>query len=426
MALIQPFRGFRYNETLGKRIDKLTSPLFDVVSEQHRQKLYKNSKNSIHLSVPTEGYESTAYADRIIQWKKEGVIVREDKPSIYVYYQYFHLPNDSKSYCRKGFIANVQLYEWEDQVILRHENTIPQSVDGRKAVLKETGLNVSPTHGLYTDSTYVVEPLMNEAIENPIYDSVDYQGVRDVLGIIDDPNKCAVFVDLLSEKQIILADGHHRYQGALNLRNEQKDASINFSDNDSLNHIMMYLTNTESDDLKIFPTHRLIKGIPDFNQEWFLEKLENYFHIQELEDDEDVFNLIAGKRWAFGLFIGEKLFNIRLRQQKHFEMEWELPDLVKDLDVTVLHYYIFEKVLKIRRDEQPKSEYLSFERNLSVCYRKSIKGEINAALITQSIPMETVKSVCYSGTIMPQKSTYFYPKVICGYLFSSIKPEDHE
>lgn len=424
MANIRAFKGYRYNSVLSENIEKYTSPLFDVVSDKHKQRLYKNDKNSIHLAVPSEGHQSEAYGKRIEAWKRDGVIKMDETPSIYVYYQFFHLPNDPKKYCRKGFIANVQLYDWEDQVILRHENTIPQSVQDRKSVLRETGMNVSPTHGLYTDADFTVESIMDEAIRNPTYDSVDYQGVRDVMAIIDDPTNCKIFIELMEEKQIILGDGHHRYQAALENRNEIKERD-DFSVKNPANYIMMYLTNTESDDVKVFPTHRLLKNVDEFDQEKFLEDLAQFFHIQEIEDDEDIFNLIAGKRWAFGMFLGERLFNIRLRQHKQFEMEWEVPDLIRDLDLTVLHYYVFEKIFGIGRLDQPRSEQLEFERNVNVCYRKSMKGEVNAAFLTQSIPMETIKSVCYSGYVMPQKSTYFYPKVICGYLFVSIKQEDY-
>jgi uncharacterized protein (DUF1015 family) len=186
MAEIKPIRGWRYNDSLAKNIDTLTSPLFDVVSDKQRKSLYQNPLNSIHLSVP-EGPEAASRAGKLLQqWKKEGVIVQDKLPAIYVYYQFFKLAGSTKEYCRKGFISHIRTYDWDENVILRHENTIPKSVNDRVELLEKTELHVSPTHGLYTDETFALEKYMDEAISNPIYECEDYQGVRDVMGLIHD------------------------------------------------------------------------------------------------------------------------------------------------------------------------------------------------------------------------------------------------
>ena len=421
MAEIKPFRALRYNEELGTQMANLVSPLFDVVSLEHRKKLYSHKFNSIHLSVPQEGYHSPEFIERSKDWQRGGILISDEVESIYVYYQYYTSKESGKSRCRKGFIADSRIYDWSERVVFRHEGTIPKSVAGRKSVLEDTGLNVSPLHGLYTDQDHELEHLMDQAIENPIYDTEDYQGVRDVLGRITDTKIIEKFVEVLKDKPIILADGHHRYEAALQHKLEQ-----NGSDQDPYNFQMMYLTNTESDDLEILPTHRLIQGLENFDEDAFLESLSKYFHVLELEDDSDVFQLMAGRRWAFGLYLGDKQFNIRLKQHNQFEMDWDLPELVKNLDLTVLHYFLIEKILKIPQMEQSKSENLVYERNAQVCLKRVLKEEAHCAILTQPLSVEKVKDVCYSGYTLPQKSTFFYPKVICGYLFNSIKPEDHD
>jgi uncharacterized protein (DUF1015 family) len=137
MAEIKPLRAWRYNNDLSKDIEALTSPLFDVVSEKQRQSLYQNEFNSIHISVPKPPNAAIKAESLLKKWKAEGVIVQDDKPGIYVYYQYFNLAG-AKSLCRKGFVCNIRIYDWDENVILRHENTIPKSVNDRIELLEKT------------------------------------------------------------------------------------------------------------------------------------------------------------------------------------------------------------------------------------------------------------------------------------------------
>src|SRR5690606_2280096 len=171
---------------LSEQIEELTSPLFDVVSQKQLEALYKNDKNSIHLSVPKGDNPAIEAKKTLKKWKKEGVILRDKIPGIYVYYQYFTLSGDPKEYCRKGFICHIKAYDWEEQMVLRHENTIPKAVNDRIDILRETGFQSSPTHGLYHDPEFLLEQYMDEAISAPLYDIEDYQGVREVLGVIHD------------------------------------------------------------------------------------------------------------------------------------------------------------------------------------------------------------------------------------------------
>ena len=148
MAEIKPLRAWRYSPALQKKLDTLVSPLFDVVSEKQRRHLYEEPHNSIHISVP-EGEDASISASRkLIAWKQDHAIIQDQLPGIYVYYQYFNLPGSSKELIRKGFIANLKIYDWDEKVLLRHENTMPFSVNDRINVLDKTQMNVSPTHGL--------------------------------------------------------------------------------------------------------------------------------------------------------------------------------------------------------------------------------------------------------------------------------------
>lgn len=426
MAEIKPLRAWRYNDKLGANIESLTSPLFDVVSDKQRYALYENEFNSIHLSVPLgEGPEAASHAARTLQqWKQDKIIVQDPLPGIYVYYQYFSLAGRKRTFVRKGFICNIKASDWHEKVILRHENTIPDSVDDRITLLKETALNVSPTHGLYTDETFELEQYMDESMRNPIYETEDYQGVKDVLSVIHDARVIRIFTDVLKNKQVILADGHHRYEGSLQYRKEQMRKNPDHTGNEGYNFHLMYLTNTEADDLRILPTHRIVRGLENFNREALLQKLSPYFIIKHLENPYDVHEIILGKKWAFGLLFREEAYKIRLKPEVFPQLHWKFPEEIKELDLTVLHYFVIEKALGIPGKHQRASGHISFERNFSECLAKVIREEAQFALITKEISIEDVKRVCYSGYTLPQKSTYFYPKVVCGFLFSSIKEDE--
>jgi len=424
MAEIKPLRAWRYNSGIANAIESLTSPLFDVVSDKQRQALYRNPFNSIHLSVPQGVNPALEAKTRLQMWKQNEIILQDKLPGVYVYYQYFTLPGHAREFCRKGFICNIRAYDWSEGVVLRHENTIPKSVNDRIELLEETELNVSPTHGLYTDSSFELERYMDEAILSPIYETEDYQGVRDVLAVIHDATIIKRFIDLLHDKQIILADGHHRYEGSLFNRKKQMELHPENTGQEGFHFHLMYLTNTESDDLKILPTHRLIRNYPGFDEHQIIKTLEEDFIIREVEDGDTLHEIIAGKPWAFGLMFSERFYKIKLKPEKLQTMKWPFPEDVRKLDLTVLHYFIIEKALGIPGKEQRSCEFIDFDRSYSDCLKKVMKGEAQLAVITNEVSIEDVKRVCHSGYTMPQKSTYFYPKVICGFLFSSIQQDE--
>ncbi len=424
MAEIRPFRAWRYNTRFRNCMDEITSPLFDVVSDKQRQKLYQNPYNSIHLSVPQGEKPALEAAKTLEKWKKDGTIVQDLVPGIYSYYQYFTLPGEDREYCRKGFIAFIRAYDWSEKVLFRHESTMPHSVNDRIAILAETQLNVSPTHGLYTDPDFALEEILDASIKQPIYETEDYQGVRDVLGVINDTASLKKIIELMSDKQVILADGHHRYEGSLKYRQQQLALYKNATGREGFNYHMMYFTNTEAHDLRILPTHRLVKNIAGFDPRKLLLELERYFFIKPVENAADVNEIILGKQWAFGLLLGDEAYKIRLKPECIDQITWQFPQAIKKLDLTVMHYFIFEKILGIPGKYQTQSDKLAFERNFTQCLAAVVKGEAQFAVITKDISIETIKEVCYSGFTLPQKSTYFYPKVICGFLFGSIKEDE--
>jgi uncharacterized protein (DUF1015 family) len=423
MAEILPLRAWRYAPSFN--IEHLTSPLFDVVSAKQIKELYAEPYNSIHLSVPAQGVSYAEIAALLEEWKQKGILQQEALPTIYAYYQYFSLPGNTRQYCRKGFICYIKAYDWEENVVLRHENTIPHAVNDRIELLAHTELNAAPTHGLYSDSSFELEAYLDEAIKNPVYETEDYQGVRDVMALIQDAQVIRRFMEVLKDKKVILADGHHRYTGSLEYRKQQLALQGESSSQAPYNYHLMYLTNTEADDLRILPTHRLLQGV-ELEEEAFVAKLSEYFYVKPISDPYSIDEVILGKAHNFGVILPESAYKIKLKEGMLAHMTWNFPEVVKSLDLTVLHYFVIEMIFGIKGKEQRASRQIQFSRSLSECIKLVGEGKAQVAFITQDIPIEKVKEVCASGHTLPQKSTYFYPKVICGFLFGSIKAEENQ
>ena len=420
MAEIRPLRAWRYNPSLLENIGDLTSPLFDVASEKHRQTLYGNPLNSIHLSIP-QGHQPAKNAAAVLKrWKEAQHIIRDDVPGIYVYYQYFSLPSDPRQYCRKGFISKIRIHDWEENIILRHENTMPEAVKGQCELLTETRMNASPTHGLYTDASFELEPYMDECIRNPICETEDYQGVKDVMGIIQDETVVAMFSQKLRNQQVILADGHHRYAGSLAYMKQQMASNPSHTGKEGYNYHLMWLTNTEADDLRILPTHRLIKNLDNFDEAAILKKFEKNFKITPVADASNINDFILGKEWTFGLLFKNDAYAVRLKPETFSALKWNFPEEVKRLDLTVAHYFIIENILGIPGREQNASRCIEYERNFTNCMAEVINQRSQMAIITRDVSIEDVKRVCKCGFTMPQKSTFFYPKAVCGFLYCAI------
>ena len=420
MAEISPFRAWRYSEKLMENISDLTSPLFDVASEKQKAALYGNPYNSIHLSIPGGDCPSQNACKILQQWRDEGSIQRDLSPGVYVYFQHFRLAGDPTEYCRKGFICKIRVYDWNENIILRHENTMPRSVNEQVELLAATRLNVSPTHGLYTDEKFELEEYMDQSMQQPICETENYQGTRDVLSVIREPRIIERFVNRMTDNKVILADGHHRYAGSLAYMKQQMAFNPDHTGKERYNYHLMWLTNTEADDLKILPTHRLIKNLANIEEEALLKKLNRHFTVKLVSNPDHMDEIIAGKRWTFGLIFPENAYRISLKPDAHRELNWNFPDRIKALDLTVLHYFVIQEALGIKGKDQSVSECIGFERRFAACLTNVIQGVCQIALITNGVSITDVKTVCSSGCTLPQKSTYFWPKVICGLVFSSL------
>ena len=422
MAELLPLKAWRYADELGEQLEKLTAPLFDVVTSKQRDLLYQNPLNSIHLSVP-QGEKGHLSAQKLLaQWKSQGVLVQDELPSIYVYYQYFRLPGEKEERCRKGFIAQIKASDWEEKIILRHENTIVSAVNDRVDLLRATEIQASPTHGLYEDPTQELEPWMDRAMEQPLYELEDYQGVREALAQITDPSIIRLFLKTLAPKKVILADGHHRLEAAIAYRKEQSEVVISSSWRASDYHLM-YFTNVVGNHLEILPTHRLYYG-EGLEKEAFFKIIEAWFEIRPMGDAVELSNYSFQRKHSFGLLWEDAAYVIKFKPEKMDQVATALPEVLRQLDLVLLHDVVFDKLLGLSPVEQRTTPLLAFERNFSRCVQEVQSGNAKFAIITREIQLSQVIEVCNSGQLMPQKSTYFYPKALGGMLFATVNQEE--
>jgi uncharacterized protein (DUF1015 family) len=187
---------------------------------------------------------------------------------------------------------------------------------------------------------------------------------------------------------------------------------------------MMYLTNMDAQDIRILATHRLVKGLPELTEAEFQRKASTYFEIDTVDTPLEINEIILGKPATFGIVMKDNTYKLALKPGLERGISWPFPEIIKQLDLTILHYYILEKIWDIPGKDQRSSPNINYDRNFTDCVTRVQQGESQMAIITNELTMDQVKKVCFSGYTLPQKSTYFYPKVVCGLLFGSIK--EHE
>jgi uncharacterized protein (DUF1015 family) len=429
MAHIRPFRAWRYNEERLANVEEMFSPLFDVVSAEQLEQLYGRPYNSIHLSVPQS---DAAVMDKLRTWKAEGIILQDPLPAIYVYHQEFSLFGEQRKYVRKGFVAMVDITGGdrgaESDVVL-HEGTISASVEDRSRLLAQSLLNVAPTHGLYNDPAMRLEPLMDRYMEHPLHEFVDYQGVVNKFAIVQDRRDILAFQSVIAEGQVYLADGHHRLASSMALYRQAQADGRPLPHDSMLGYHLMYLSNMAGDDLRILPIHR-VWDMPEktYNPNPILNRMREFFDVTEVTFDRmPIYARVAQTPHTFGFVLGSLQFLIRLKGEYDplRDIDLPLPDSVKGLDYTLLHYFVFEKVLGVAYAEQRHSSNLHYVKDAGLAIKAAVTHRHKLAFIMPGCSMAQMMEVCRSSALMPQKSTYFYPKVVCGMAFASIDDDEN-
>jgi len=418
MPEIIPFRGVRYNQ---KKIDihDVIAPPYDVISPGQQARLYDRSPyNVVRLILGREEDRYASAAMTLDQWIDESILVKDAEPSIYVLHQEFG-GGEKKAIVRKGFVVLCRLEEFDKKIILPHEKTLLKPREDRLKLFKATNSNFSQVLSFYSDPEKSVDRILNGITKTEPQIDVGFDDVQNRLWRVTDGAVIQNIRRALADKQVLIADGHHRYETALAYRDWIRSHSSNHSGNELYNYVMMFLTNVDDEGLVIYPTHRLIHSLPSFDRKAFLESVAKFFIVREYKDEEAIMIALASNPVpSFGLLMAGDptvyLLSLNPTSLPSEIVRDPLPPEVKELDVTILHSVILKDLLGISVEAQEQKRNLEYVRDAQEAYQSVLRGQAQLAFVMNATKIHQVRSVARAGSTMPQKSTYFYPKLVSG------------
>ena len=418
MADIRPFRGWRYNPAKVSDLSQVITQPYDKISGELQQTyLARNPNSFVHLILPAAAEPYSYSAATCRQWSDQGILIRDAQPTIYVLHQDFEVGGQKNT--RRSFVAAIRADEFEKGTVLPHERTLSKPKADRLNLLRTTRKDYEQIFMLYSDPEGIIEQALAPTGE-PAMQATDDYGVVQKVWPITDPAKLAAVHKALSDKVMLIADGHHRYETALNFRQEMEKAGT-VPDDAALRFKSTAFVNLADPGLVILPTHRLLYGLGDVNWNDTLARIAKLFETKPIEDAAVEAELSrAGTEHVFALHTGkDKTWLLRLTDKA------AVGRLVKDhstdyhdLDVVILHTLLIEHVFGIRPDNI--EEHVAYERNPSETLAKVDSSKYQAALLMNPTRADQVQKVAAHGERMPQKSTDFYPKFVSGLVFMDI------
>ena len=426
MAEIKPFKGMRYNTFLAGKIGELCCPPYDIISEEERLGyIAENEYNVIRLELPKEGEDVYKTAGEVLDmWRNTGVLVHEIKPAVYIYEEEFNAYNKRSSV--KGIIVRVKVEEFSKGVILPHEFTLSKAKADRFNLMKATNCNFSQIYALYMDEEHTTLKTIDRLSDRkPDQKFTDSDHVTHKLWIITDEKVIEKLVNDFADRKLYIADGHHRYETALNYRNYCRENGIS-KEGDPQDYQMMYLVDMQHPGLVVFPTHRMVRDLESFDKDEVLKGCEEYFDITKFTSVGNINSELAkqykqGKK-AFGFYCGTGEWYLLVLKDIEV-MAKVLPDLSEasqQLDVSVLHSLILEKTMGIDKENMANQINLTYTKFFEEAIMKVDKGEFQCSFILNPTRVTEIRDVAAAGEKMPQKSTYFYPKMITGMVMNDI------
>jgi uncharacterized protein (DUF1015 family) len=418
MADIRPFRAWRYNPRLIPDLRRVVAPLFDVVSNEQRDGLLNEPLNAIHLSNPPSVETAIGSLHHLIE---HHLLVQDKLPAIYPYYMYFSLYGEAQQFCRKGFVALVKITpEGDSGDIIPHEETLPGSVSSMTELYQGLQMQLAPTHGLYYDPDFVLESLMDPYLQYPLVSIVDYQRVVNQLSAIQHAEQIRVFMHHFADKSIWLADGHHRLESSRSYLRRKLAENPDLPEKHPARYHLMYLSNTASDDLRILPTHRVVKLPVGYTPLQLLTGLSRWYDIQPMDSRSPYFQLLRQGRCRMGLLLpdGAWLLDLKPELDPVDLIQAPMSAALKRLSYTLLHVLVFEELLGMPYAEQTSNGQIRFVKDFTATAEAAQDAD-TAAFVLPEISFEQMMDVCNAGEKMPPKSTFFYPKMLTGLTFSS-------
>lgn len=434
MATIIPFRGLRYDTNIVGDLSAVTTPPYDIISPEQQEKLYRaHPFSAIRLELPkeeegdnSEHNKYTRAADTLNEWIESGVLKFDEKESIYVYGQEFTLP-DGRHLSYKGVLCLVKLEEFEKGIILPHEETLSKAKNDRFNLMSATGCNFSSIYSLYLDEERAIAPCIDAVSQTqPQVRFTATDGVVQKLWAVDDEETIKTIARGFEGKQLFIADGHHRYETALNFRNSMREKNPQASGDELYNYVMMFLVDMDEPGLVVFPTHRLIRDLPGFSETQVVDALVDMFDIEKISVENSASDEIMKKLEAncedkvFAMYTGKEFYYLLRLKNMEFQRE-ALPDKSEayiDLDVSILHTLILDRVFGIDSENMRDQRNLVYTRDAKEAEQKVKDGDFQCAFFLNATKIKQIKDVSLANEKMPQKSTYFYPKLITGLIMN--------
>ena len=432
MAEVHPFRGLRYNPAKVGELDNVVAPPYDVIDPKFQDELYaKHPNNVIRLILnkirPDDSENDNRYtraAKTFQQWKKEGVLVAEASPAIYVYHQEYTV--DGRTYVRKGFIGRLRVSPFGEGVVFPHEQTIAGPKADRLMLFTVTKANLSQVFGLFPDPKNDVNQLLDRAIANaPSVEATDHLGVINRMWPITDEKTISELSGLMGPKPIFIADGHHRYETACTYAQQMREQGVDR--NHPSQFVMMMFIAMEDEGLIVQPTHRCFREVPDLTAEELAAKLGEYFECRdggdsdcandvweeiEMTEDQGLIGLWTRKdqRWTLAQ-ITEAGRNKFAEVAKDHAPQW------CELGVATLHRFICGELF----GHEPSKESTKYVHTVEEVVESIPSGEFPMAALVMPATVQNIRELSLIGERMPAKSTYFYPKLIAGFVLKSLE-----
>jgi len=436
MANITPFKGIRYNPEKIKNLADVYTPPYDVISKTEQQYFYDRHPNNIIrliLGITTANDTDTdnphtRASNYFNTWLSDNILLQGSSPAIYLTSVQFST-NNHDSVTRYGMIVLVGLEPFEKGIILPHEKTFSKVKSERLNLMKACHANFSPIFSLYSDQKNTILKRLKEQASKqlPDMDFIDYKGLRHGLWRITEEPVLRFVGDAMADKTLFIADGHHRYETALNYRSWLSKGDPDFSARHPANFVMMYLSCMDEPGLTILPAHRMLKGFDNSTLDSFVRKADKYFDITTLTFNENDKKEIRNKfLLSLKANSSEKTIGICIKHHPEFYLLKERPKVMEqlfsnelsesliNLDVTVLTRLVFMEILGLDQEMLDNEKMISYTSNAEEAIDAVASNSCDIAFILNPTKIEQVKRVAEEGLIMPRKATYFYPKVIVG------------
>ncbi len=427
MAKTIPFKGYRYNLNKIGDWSKILVPPYDVISPGARKQFQEsNPYNMIHLTLATPQNESDTYGhvnQKLHHWMKDDILLPDNQASVYYYTLEFETDPDylieSKPGRIKrilsGFMALVRLEDFDSKVILPHEITFSKPREDRLKLLESCHAHLEPVYAVYEDNSQKINHAFQRIIGHtqPNVEFTDTNKTVHRFWKINHPQLIHLIETEMQNKSLLIADGHHRYEAALAFRDKLRKKTPSFSNDHPANYMMMYLVNMDDPNLVISPTHRLIRNVRNMTIPAVHKKLEENFVLTSVKDQPDlIVKLSPQKGICFGLYDGKyHLLEFKKKPATHDEL----------LDTDIFQEWVVDKTLAIPQQES-MHEHIGFTHSLNESVAKVNSGEYQFAFILRPPDIHDVKRICEQGRRLPQKTTYFYPKPLSGFVIYVFNP----